>query len=311
MNATRFTTKQSRRQLLIEGARATAAAALLATLVLGTSGVSLAAPSPSRHTVDRSFQEGVIVPRGGETAEDEEENDDDIAGQDEQSDAELESESERDDDVDNGNDTELVFTADEEDPGSLTGGEDSDTAAPIRISGIGKPGANLSPNEWQGAMDGRLVEPFASAPRPRSLTIGSINVHGTVSIGDIVGGEMQTPKDESDIVWYKETGRLGENRNLVFAAHLNWYGVPEAIFYDIDKLQEGDEIVVTGEDGQDYTYEVTWVKLVPTATTDLNEIVGQTSKPSVTLITCGGTWDGSAGQYKDRTVVRAELVTNR
>lgn len=42
----------------------------------------------------------------------------------------------------------------------------------------------------------------------------------------------------------------------------------------------------------------------------INEIVGSTSVSSLTLITCGGDFDQTTGQYLSRYVVRAELTSN-
>ena len=40
----------------------------------------------------------------------------------------------------------------------------------------------------------------------------------------------------------------------------------------------------------------------------LDEIVGPTGRDTLTLITCGGTFDFANGRYLQRTVVRADRV---
>jgi LPXTG-site transpeptidase (sortase) family protein len=166
----------------------------------------------------------------------------------------------------------------------------------------------MSWNQWTGAMDSRLVAPFITLPQPLEIRSEAIDLDAEITVREIIGGEMQTPADEFEVSWYKETGRPGEKQtNMVFAGHLNWYTTPEAVFHNIDELEEGDEIVVTAEDGAEYAYVVKWVKLVETANADMEEIVGPTKKASLTLITCGGEWDPNISQYKQRTVVRAEI----
>lgn len=185
----------------------------------------------------------------------------------------------------------------------------ADRTNAITRSGIVSTAADLQPNQWMGAMDGRLVEPFAAALQPARVRSEAIGLDAEITVREIVNSEMQTPKDEFEVSWYKETGSPGKKgTNIVLAGHLNWYTTPEAVFHNIDEFEKGDLIVVTGEDGFDYTYEVKWVKLIETGDADMEKLVGPTKRASLTLITCGGEWDSAAGQYAQRTVVRAELV---
>ena len=178
------------------------------------------------------------------------------------------------------------------------------------FNGVMPAGADLQPNQWMGAMDGRLVEPFAIPLRPTRVRSDVIGLDAEITVREIVNGEMQTPADEHEVTWYKETGSPGvRGTNVVLAGHLNWYTTPYAVFHNIDELQEGDLIVVTGEDGFEYTYQVRWVKLFDEANADMEALVGPTTKSSLTLITCGGEWDANAGQYGKRMVVRAQIVS--
>ena len=40
-----------------------------------------------------------------------------------------------------------------------------------------------------------------------------------------------------------------------------------------------------------------------------NDIVGDTGEETLTLITCGGTFDPATGEYNERWVVRANLIS--
>ncbi|MGH2550601.1 MAG: class F sortase, partial [Thermomicrobiales bacterium] len=101
--------------------------------------------------------------------------------------------------------------------------------------------------------------------------------------------------------------RLGEDGNVVLAGHLNYWGIPQAVFFAIDTLQEGDVISVTGEDGELYQYEVQWVQQLD-AFASPDEAVAPTDEESLTLITCGGEWNAAASEYDHRTVVRAVRI---
>ena len=61
-------------------------------------------------------------------------------------------------------------------------------------------------------------------------------------------------------------------------------------------------------DGTTYTYAVTSKNQYDAATAPVDQIVGPTPTQTVTLITCGGTFNSATHQYDKRTVVRAERV---
>jgi LPXTG-site transpeptidase (sortase) family protein len=142
---------------------------------------------------------------------------------------------------------------------------------------------------------------------PVQILIPSINVDARVEVLEVVGGALQDPSNGDDVAWYKETGRPGQKGNAVFAGHLNWYGQPEAVFFAIDKLEEGDEITVRDMGCGEFTYLVEWADLIQVKDTDMNEITGPSDEEMITLITCGGTWDPSISEYLERTVVRGRL----
>jgi sortase (surface protein transpeptidase) len=94
--------------------------------------------------------------------------------------------------------------------------------------------------------------------------------------------------------------------------HVDYWDTGPAVFAHLADLQQGSLIEVTDAAGKGYDYAVAWVRAYPTAeltSNQLREIVGPTENPSLTLITCGGAFDSSRGEYSMRLVVRAELVT--
>ncbi|MGC4189969.1 MAG: sortase [Thermomicrobiales bacterium] len=152
----------------------------------------------------------------------------------------------------------------------------------------------------------------AACPRgavPASIRIDAIGVDAPIEVKETVGGQMQQPSNETEVAWYKESARLGETGNMLFAGHLNWWGIPQAVFYSLGDLQEGDEIVLTDASGATWTYRVTWVRQEDSLAPASADVLGPTADPSITLITCGGEWNAEAGLYDERTVVRAVLVS--
>jgi sortase (surface protein transpeptidase) len=143
---------------------------------------------------------------------------------------------------------------------------------------------------------------------PFQIHIPAIAVAARVEVLEIVDGFLQDPSNGEDVAWYKETARAGTEGNAVYAGHLNWYGMPEAVFFAIDRLQLDDEILIRDGGCMEHRYLVEWVELIEVATADMDAITGQTDESILTLITCGGVWDPSISQYRQRTVVRARLA---
>jgi LPXTG-site transpeptidase (sortase) family protein len=151
--------------------------------------------------------------------------------------------------------------------------------------------------------------PATTGVRPVAIQIPQAKVDSEVEVTEIVDGVMQNPSGPFVVAWYKETGKLGENNaNVVMAGHLDYWDVPQAVFYHLGDLKKGDKIEITGANKEQYDYKVDWVRNYKTAeltSKAIAEIVGQTDGETLTLITCGGPFDFQNGVYLERMVVRA------
>ncbi len=92
-----------------------------------------------------------------------------------------------------------------------------------------------------------------------------------------------------------------EEANVYIAGHR--IGFPgtnsDLAFYDLDKVVDGDEVLLEDADGRRYTYEVFETKVVEP--TDLSVLKRVEGKNMVTLQTC------TLPDYTKRLIVRAEL----
>ena len=98
---------------------------------------------------------------------------------------------------------------------------------------------------------------------------------------------------------FSETPLPGQLGNAAIAGHRTTHLHP---FFDIDKLQPGDEIIVTTLNGR-YTYHVTGTEVVGPA--DYADVIPTTdnTKATLTLVSCTPRYSAS-----NRIVVRSELV---
>ncbi len=110
--------------------------------------------------------------------------------------------------------------------------------------------------------------------------------------------EGQTAAALSKGIWRRpKTSNPDQGGNTVIVGHRFTYNDP-AVFYHLDKIQTGDEIVLYW-DKAIYVYEVTRVFVVPASAV---EIEAPTDQPLLTLYTCTPIWTA-----KDRLVVQAKL----
>ncbi len=151
-------------------------------------------------------------------------------------------------------------------------------------------------------------EPCVRGALPERVVIDAAKVDAGVETLEIIDGVMEQPTGPELVTWYKETGRLGESNNVVIAGHLNYWGVPEGVFFYLSALKEGDRVEITGDDGNVYVYEVQWVRQESNLAPPAAEVIGPTDEPSLTLITCGGEWNAGISEYDERTVARAVQV---
>ena len=148
---------------------------------------------------------------------------------------------------------------------------------------------------------------------PVELLVNSVGVDAPIEFGDVVDGIMQDPSGPWVVSWYEPLGKIGEGGNIVMAGHVDYWNVGPAVFWDVRYLPEGDVIRVVGEDGKNYEYAVQWTQsyMADQLTPEViqQDIVGDTDQETLTLITCGGDFNPDTGEYNQRWVVRANLIS--
>ena len=179
----------------------------------------------------------------------------------------------------------------------------------VPTTGARRPGPIILAATRVAAPEPEPVEGVA----PIALQVDSVGVDAPIELGTVVDGAMQDPSGPWVVSWYDQLGKVGEGGNVVMAGHVDYWNVGPAVFWDIRELPAGEVIRVVGEDGKNYEYGVQWIERYEAAglTPEViqNDIVGDTGEETLTLITCGGTFDPATGEYNERWVVRANLIS--
>jgi LPXTG-site transpeptidase (sortase) family protein len=140
---------------------------------------------------------------------------------------------------------------------------------------------------------------------PTEIKMPAIGIDAKIEKVGIDNGVMGVPKDAWNVGWYPDISTPGDNTNVVMAGHKDWWGIGPTVFYHLGDMQPGDKIYLLDKDGSGFTYQVTKTWLVA-GDTPASEIVGDTGHETLTLITCGGSFDGA--EYDSRVIVRADRI---
>jgi LPXTG-site transpeptidase (sortase) family protein len=158
--------------------------------------------------------------------------------------------------------------------------------------------------------------PATEAPAPRRarpkpvaipvrVEIPSIGVRAPViKLGLNPDRTLEVPTDFGDTGWWSGGSRPGENGPAVIVGHVDSKTGP-AVFYRLDELRRGDEVIVVRADGSRARFTVQGSERFPKDEFPTMRVYGPTDGPTLRLITCGGDFDGSTGHYVDNTIVYA------
>jgi sortase (surface protein transpeptidase) len=125
---------------------------------------------------------------------------------------------------------------------------------------------------------------------------------------------LETPRDPHNTGWYTNYDRPGAPGNAVFSAHVDYWPDILGPFFNLAKMERGDEVVIQMDDGRLYKYRVIAKQRFDVSDIPMGDLIWPKTRPKnaewITLITCGGRFqasrEGGPGEYLDRDVVVAE-----
>ena len=116
-------------------------------------------------------------------------------------------------------------------------------------------------------------------------------------------GTLEVPVDYDQAGWWSQGPMPGSSGHSIIVGHVDSKAGP-AIFYRLRELVAGDTVEVDRADGSMVVFTVREQETVDKDAFPTDKVYRSTDgKPTLRLITCGGTFDESEGSYRSNVVV--------
>ncbi len=151
--------------------------------------------------------------------------------------------------------------------------------------------------------------PVTTAP-PQRILLPTLGVEApVVPVGVESDGLMQIPEDVGTVGWYQYGASPGDSiGSAVLTGHVNDRNQGLGVFAQIGDLSPGDTLQVVDSIGTTRTFSVIARETWPKPEVPLDRLFDRTGEPRLVLITCGGIFDRSSGNYEDNIAVTAVPV---
>ena len=144
-------------------------------------------------------------------------------------------------------------------------------------------------------------------PAPRGIQIRSLGVQVPVIPVGVEKGTTQVPDDVGVVGWYRFGPVPGAPGSAVLLGHVDSARQGPGAFFNLGRLEPGDEVGVSYADGSRRRFVV--VARRQYRKEQLPDAVFRRDGPPVlTLVTCGGAFDTTTSRYEDNVVVYAKAV---
>lgn len=199
----------------------------------------------------------------------------------------------------------------EQAPGTATETERPTSAAAAPAT----PGTPTGDAEAPGSAAAPIpVQPATPAPVEEIPDPVRVSVKGTgidlevIPVGQEPNGAMTLPDNHYQAGWYRFGPAPGSSRgSAVLAAHID-SRTEELPIADLDEVPAGTPVTVTRSDGSTLRYTTERVQNIPKATLDEFDLFNRDGAPRLELVTCGGKWLDTVGDYEDNVVLTAVPV---
>ncbi|UYQ65578.1 class F sortase [Streptomyces peucetius] len=156
-----------------------------------------------------------------------------------------------------------------------------------------------------------VVRPLPESD-PVRLMIPAIGVNAPMTRLELddTGALLPPPADEPGLAgWYGAGTAPGAVGTAVAAGHVDTPMGP-GVFYRLGALTKGDTVEVVREDGRTAVFSVDAVEVHDKSDFPDDQVYGDSDRPELRVITCGGDYSSSTG-YQGNVVVYATLSAVR
>ncbi|MFC7977532.1 class F sortase [Streptomyces cinereoruber] len=183
-------------------------------------------------------------------------------------------------------------------------------------AGGGEPAAAPPARVTETAAPAPKADPVPVRPLARSLPVRvrmastGVDAGPVLELGLAADGTVEVPSvaDADRIGWYDKGVTPGETGPAVLIGHFDTARGP-AVLKDVSRARAGDEIAVTRADGKTAVFRVRELEQVDKDSFPTAKVYGDTTRPELRLITCGGELTG--GHRPDNIILYADLVAVR
>ncbi|MDT4891951.1 MAG: hypothetical protein QOE97_986 [Pseudonocardiales bacterium] len=129
-----------------------------------------------------------------------------------------------------------------------------------------------------------------------------------VHVVTLPDNSLEVPQDPKIVGWWDTGAKPGaKTGTAILDGHINFAGV-KGVLADIGTLNPGDTVYVYGVSGGKHTtvkFSITGVRTYDKHALPYQEIFDQKSVGRLAIVTCGGPFDASTGNYRDNIVAFA------
>ncbi len=143
---------------------------------------------------------------------------------------------------------------------------------------------------------------------PNLIIIPKISLFAPVKIsGNSKEGGMEVPPDAKTVGWWKYGTYPGQLGSAVLVGHYKINSGAPGIFYNLNKLSVGDEIIMTLKNGKVLTYIISTLNTYKAEEFPLESFFYSKDARRLNLITCAGKYIKSLDNYSHRLAIYAIL----
>lgn len=172
-----------------------------------------------------------------------------------------------------------------------------------------RPASPAKPQTTVTSTDGGSSAKALGRSAPAWIKVPSIEAESSLvplGLNDDRSVEIPPVTEPMQAAWYKHSPTPGELGPAVILGHVDGNN-QKGIFYRLREVKKGDEVRIGRKDGSVATFVVSRVEQIPKKEFPTDKVYGNTRKPEVRLITCGGDFDRTARSYRDNVIVYGTL----